>query len=73
MLPPGLIGSYCIYRMNKNSLSAVGKDKEISKVHEQLGNLTLFSLHQLAAALWSHLQVFSKEYVQYSQKFLMIF
>lgn len=47
--------------MNKNFLSAVNEYKEISKEHEQLGNLTLFSLHQLAAALWAHLQVFSKE------------
>lgn len=38
---PRLMGSYCIYRMNKNSLSAVGEYKEISKVHEQLDNLTL--------------------------------
>lgn len=59
---PRLTGSYCIYRMNKNSLSAVGEYKEISKVHEQLDNLTLFSLHQLAAAL-SHLQVLRKELI----------
>lgn len=59
---PKLTGSYCIYRMNKNSLSAVGEYKEISNVHEQLDNLTLFSLHQLAAAL-SHLQVLRKELI----------
>lgn len=41
----------------------MGEYKEISKVHVQLGYLTLFSLHQLAAALWSHLQVFSKEFI----------
>lgn len=41
----------------------MGEHKEISKVNEQLGNLALFSLHQLAAALWSHLQVFSKEFI----------
>lgn len=63
MLPPGLTGSYHIYRMNKNFLSAMSEYKEISKVHEQLGNLTLFILHHLAAALWSHLQVFSKELI----------
>lgn len=63
LLSSGLPGSYCIYRMNKNSLSSMGEYKEISKEHEQLGNLTQFSLHQYTAALWTHLQVLSNELV----------